>query len=198
MGRHSSPEQWPFYRSVAVWLAPWVLVTAVLVAALWIGLTAMMGEGAGAPHGRGAAAKAVPTQRATQRSTPSPQPSPTPTRERRQGHATPSPRPTHERGHQGGSLITKGITVQVLNGTGVTNLAQTWADRLTRLGFTVVAVQTGLAEPHTTVYWATPKGKPAAKALAAHFGWRAAPAPPSLSSSVDVHVDIGADEASSG
>ena len=36
MGKHSSPEQGPFYRSFVAWLFPWVLIGVFVLAAVYI------------------------------------------------------------------------------------------------------------------------------------------------------------------
>jgi hypothetical protein len=112
-------------------------------------------------------------------------------------HTTPAPKPK-PKSTQTPALITKGVTVQVLNATGVTEAAQRMANRLATLGFQIVAVDTALGHyTKTTVYWAVPSAKPAAEALAAHYGWQVGPKPASvhLSSTVDIHVLVGDDEA---
>lgn len=195
MGRHSSEQQWPFYRSVVVWFAPWVVIGAVVVAALWIGLGAIVGGGGGPSHHASAAAVS-PKPSVTE--TPSETPSTSPTRE-----VTPTPQVTRKpkpkpKPTKKPALITKGVSVQVLNATGVTEAGQRMADRLASEGFQIVAV--GSAFGHytkTTVFWATPSAKPAAEALAGHFGWEEGPKPANLSSTVDVHVIVGDDEANS-
>jgi hypothetical protein len=91
-------------------------------------------------------------------------------------------------------LITDGITVQVLNGTSDAGASDRVAGRLGALGFKIVAVGSASTDyAHTTVFWAYPAAKPAAKALASHFGWLAAPKPANLSPQVAVHVVVGSD-----
>jgi hypothetical protein len=92
------------------------------------------------------------------------------------------------------NLITQGITVQVLNGTSDASADDRMANKLTKLGYQVIAISpASVAYSHTTVYWAVADAKPAAEALAQRFGWVAAPKPGNLSSQVDIHVVVGAD-----
>ncbi|MFN2489292.1 MAG: LytR C-terminal domain-containing protein [Actinomycetota bacterium] len=93
-------------------------------------------------------------------------------------------------------LITAGVTVQVLNATATHKADDRMVDRLTDLGFPVLAVNRAAARyDHTTVFWSTTALKPAAEALAQRFGWRAAHKPRNLSGSVTTHVVVGRDEA---
>jgi hypothetical protein len=92
-------------------------------------------------------------------------------------------------------LITSGVTVQVLNATSAPDAADRMANRLTKLGYSVYAIEkASIPYDHTTVFWATAAAKPAAQALAAHFGWVSAPKPANLSTAVSLHVVVGADE----
>ena len=196
MGRHSSDQQWPFYRSVALWFAPWVAIGAVVLAALWIGLGAVVGPNGGSSHPAAAAPTPKPT--ATETTTPTPEDSPMPKATTTPAHRakpSPTPKPTKTP-----ALITKGVTVQVLNATAVSEAAQRMADRLASLGFQIVAVDTAVGHyTKTTVFWAVPSAKPAAEALAARYGWDVGPKPATtnLSSTVDIHVIVGDDEANS-
>src|SRR5205085_402336 len=99
-----------------------------------------------------------------QRHTPLPPPSPA-------GMAGPHSQKSKKAKKSG--LITTGISVQVLNATGyVPGIATTWANRLAKLGFQIVAVDTayGIFD-HTTVFWSSTGSKTAAIALANHYGW---------------------------
>ena len=69
------------------------------------------------------------------------------------------------------------------------------ADRLTHLGFKVRAINPSVSYARTTVYWSYPAAAPAARALAARFGWDVGPKPANLSPTVSIHVVVGADEA---
>jgi LytR cell envelope-related transcriptional attenuator len=192
MGRRSSPNQWPFYRSVFSWFVPWALVAVIVGIGVWIAVDALSG-GASNPKPSAALAGGTPTTSPSRtavkaRKTPTPSmtkshaPSPKP-------HQTPTPQKSPK-----ARLITQGITVQVLNGTSDASAAQRMADRLARAGFHIVAVA-GASRPYprTTVFWAHPSAEPAAKALAAHFGWVANPKPANLSAEVAIHVVVGAD-----
>ncbi|MEA2505511.1 MAG: LytR cell envelope-related transcriptional attenuator [Actinomycetota bacterium] len=181
MGRRSSPNQWPFYRSVVSWFIPWAVVAAIVGIGVWVAVDALSGgpqnsrpgstlaAGRSSPSASGSAAKASPGQ------------SPS---------AMSSPKPAHSKP----PLITHGITVQVLDATSDPAAGQRMAQRLAARGFKIVAVGPSITlYPHTVVFWAYPSAKPAAKALAAHFGWKAAPKPANLSPQVAVHVVVGAD-----
>jgi hypothetical protein len=108
---------------------------------------------------------------------------------------TPSPHPSKTaKAKPKVPLITDGITVQVLNGTSDPSASDRVAGRLGALGFKIIAVGSASTNySHTTVFWAYPSAKPAAKALASHFGWIAAPKPDNLSPQVAVHVVVGSD-----
>jgi LytR cell envelope-related transcriptional attenuator len=180
MGRRSSPNQWPFYRSVVSWFAPWALVAVIVGIGVWIAVDALSG---GASDGNPSAALAggkSPSASAHQ----TPKASPSPSATTNSSHKKKSTPP----------LITKGITVQVLDATSDSAAGQRMATRLDHLGFQI-AVVGGAASSydHTTVYWAYPSAKPAAQALAARFGWTAAPKPANLSTQVALHVVVGAD-----
>jgi LytR cell envelope-related transcriptional attenuator len=184
MGRRSSPNQWPFYRSVLSWFVPWALVAVIVGIGVWVAVDALSGgannpnssaslaAGSSSSSSASGATKGSPTAAPSTSATPSPE-------------ATPTPKPP---------LITDGITVQVLNGTSDPTAAERKAAHFARLGFKIVAVGSSVTPySHTTVFWASPASKPAAKALAAHFGWIAAPKPANLSPDVAVHVVVGAD-----
>jgi LytR cell envelope-related transcriptional attenuator len=185
VGRHSSEAQWPFYRSVVTWAVPWVFVAAIAGALVWIGVSALGNQPL---RTESPAALASPTP------TPTPSPvasSPKPTPTPKPSHsAKPSPSPT--------KLDGSGVTVQILNGTGGTvGAAQRMADRLQPFGYEVVRLDNAdRAFPQTTVYYGDPDAADAAKALAEHFGWVFGGArPPNLSTTVSIHVVVGADDA---
>jgi len=109
--------------------------------------------------------------------------------------STPSPAPTKERDEKT-KLVTEGVSVQVLDGTASPTAAQSLADKLGGLGYTVVAVEeASRAYEETTVFWSTDASRSAAEALAERFGWVAVPKPANLSADVALHVVAGADEA---
>jgi hypothetical protein len=128
------------------------------------------------------AAKETPTPEETKvEPTPEETPKAQPTRKRDDGNET--------------ALITDGVTVQVLNGTGDPGADDRMAARLGELGYEVVAIE-GSSKQYgeTTVFWSFPEAREAAEALAERFGWVAGPKPDNLSSTVDLHVVVGADE----
>jgi hypothetical protein len=90
-------------------------------------------------------------------------------------------------------LVTKGISIQVLNGSGDAAADDLMADKLDGLGYRIVAVSPAVrAYPRTVVFWVG-DAQEAATSLAERFGWRAQPAPGNLSQEVDLHVVVGAD-----
>jgi len=186
MGRHSKPEQGPFYRSVLGWVVPWVLIAAVIGGAVWFAVGVLGGD-----EVRPASDNGRPSATATD---PEPEPSdteivvasPEPTEE-------PSPEPTDEDEPQ--PLITEGITIQVLNGSQDPAADDAMADRLEGLGFEIVAVEASSATyERTTVFWSYPEARDAAERLADRFGWVADEKPGNLSDTVALHVVVGRDE----
>ena len=189
MGRHSSPEQWPFYRSVVAWFLPWVLIAAVAGTAVFIAIDAL-GQGDLDTPSPLAQASSEPTTTTTL-----PEPSPTPV-EVTTPDPSPSPSKKPEPEETKPELITQGVTAQVLNATSDAGAGATMADRLAKLGYQVVAVDTASTNyDETTVFWSTNEGRPAAEALAEKFGWASGPKPDNLSSTVTIHVVVGRDEA---
>jgi LytR cell envelope-related transcriptional attenuator len=183
MGRHSSPEQWPFYRSVAGWFLPWALIAAVVGIAVWVAV-ATVGDDGTSPElssGRSPTPKvesSAPAPVAKESKQPKPDPEPS---------ETPDVLP---------KLITNGISVQVLNGSGSPGADRVMADRLEKLGFEIAAiVEASKVYERTTVFWSSDETKPAAEALAERFGWTVEPKPQNLSADVSVHVVVGQDEA---
>lgn len=181
MGRHSSPSQGPFYRSIAGWAALWVTIAVITGIAVWLTVTTIGGP------------EVTPTAATEPRETSEPEPEPT--EESTDDPvivASVSPTPEETRTPE---LITEGVTVQVLNGTAQPDAAQTMADRLGGLGFTVVTVEeSSRTYQETTVFWSSDASREAAEALAVRFGWVAGPQPGNLSTSVSLHVVVGADE----
>jgi LytR cell envelope-related transcriptional attenuator len=205
MGRHSSARQWHYYKSVVVYFLPWGLVAAIAVTAVWAGVGAL-GQKELSTRSPGVkkdespdsnkvalASKKTPKQ-ARPTSPPSPttspaQPSPSPT-----PSATKSSSPIKQAGAKT-DLITRGITVQILNGTAAAAADDVMANRLTELGFDVVAVESSsVTYPRTTVLWSSEASRRAAEALGRRFGWKVEPKPANLSASVAIHVVVGADE----
>ena len=183
MGRRSSPNQWPFYRSVLTWFVPWALVAVIVGIGVWVAVDALSG---------GPSNSKPPTTELAAGSSGSPSRSPA---AKESPSINPSPQVSKtEKAKPKVPLITDGITVQVLNGTSDAGASDRIAGRLGTLGFKIVAVGSASTDySHTTVFWAYPSAKPAAKALASHFGWIAAPKPENLSPEVAVHVVVGSD-----
>ena len=185
MGRHSSPNQWPFYRSVAGWFLPWVLIAIVVGVAVWTAVAAVGEEGG--LRTPPSAARAERTRSPSPHASATQSPTPVPT-------ATPRPSPTKQ-AEPKPELITRGITVQVLNGTNDPAAAERMAARLRDAGFAIAAVNpASKLYPQTTVLWSVPATQKAAEALADHFGWEVAEKPANLTAAVSIHVVVGADE----
>ncbi len=186
MGRHTSPEQGPFYRSIIGWMLPWLMIAAAVIVAVYIAIDAVGKDDTEIPVARSSSA-APPTEE------PSAEPEPTPTVEPGPEETEePQPDQTKEPREE---LITEDITVQVLNGTASTEADDMMADRLSSLGFEVVAVEGSSRQyPETTVFWSFPAAQEAAERLANRFGWISGPKPSNLSSTVDLHVVVGSDE----
>jgi hypothetical protein len=184
MGRHSSAEQWHFYRSVAAWFLPWALLSAVIGTAVWVAIDTVGNDDIPTPVVADATSSPTEVEASP---TDSPTPEPTQTR-------PPKTEPTKSPMEQV-ELITEGMNVQILNGTNVADADDRMADRLTRLGFRVEAVNPATARPLTTVFWSFPEAEEAARRLAERFGWVAEPKPENLSATVALHVVVGDDEA---
>lgn len=184
MGRHSAGERGPFYRSLVGWFLPWILIAAVVGAAVWILVMALGGEETVDP-----APQAVET-------TPAVSPSPT---ETETAIESPSPEPeespTPERTRSTKRLITEGISIQVLNATGDPAADDRIAERLEELGFDIVAVDAASRRyESTTVFWSYAEAQEAAERLADRFGWDSGQKPANLSETVALHVIVGEDE----
>jgi LytR cell envelope-related transcriptional attenuator len=194
VGRHSSDERGPYIRSIVTWAVPWVVVAVVVGVAVWVAVDAVGGDNVALRRPPG---ESSPQPRPSHSPTASPVATPTPAE--RPTPAAPSPSPKHhtkkhDRNHDG--LITAGVTVQVINGTGgITGAAASTADQLAQLGYQVVAVTTGLTAERSVVYWSSEGARDAGLALAEHLGWIAEPAPSNLSSDVDLSVVISAADA---
>lgn len=191
MGKHSAPHQAPFYRSIVVWLLPWLLIAAVVVVAVWIAIDAVGRDDEklvpAAPNTRTPVIE--PTE--TPEQTPVETPEPVETK-RAEPKRTKKPKPDRPEEQE---LITEDITVQVLNATADPGADDRMADRLSSLGYEVVSIQGSSKEySATTVFWSFPEAQEAAERLAARFGWRSGPKPSNLSSTADLHVVVGTDE----
>ena len=192
MGRHSSGARGPYLRSVLGWVFPWFLVAGVVIAAVWVVVNAVGGREMALENGR-------PSRSSSPGATATPEPteSPTPARPRSRPSPTESPAPGKGDRRKRGDLVTDGVSVQVVNGTGgIQGAAAGMADRLASLGYQVEAIVTGLTVEGTAVYWSTEADRGVAVALAARFGWASGPASPNLTRDVDIHVIVGPDEAS--
>ena len=186
MGRHSSPEQGPFYRSIIGWLLPWVMIAAAVIVAVYIAVDAVGKDDTEIPVARSSS-----TPRAEETVA---EAEPTPTEPEAEETPAPEPKKT-DKAEPDDELITDDITVQVLNGTGATDADDRMANRLSSLGFEVVSVEGSSKQyPDTTVFWSFPAAREAAERLAARFDWVAAAKPSNLSSTVDLHVVVGSDE----
>ena len=190
MGRHSSDNQFPYYRSMVAWFLPWAIMAAIAIAAVWVAVDTL-----GRDDVPIAAVDPTPTPTpepatSTVEVTPTVQPTVEPTRTK-----DPEPKKTDEP-DEPPELITEGVTAQILNGTNTPEADDLMADRLSRLGFEVVSIE-GASKTYvsTTVFWSFPSAEKAAKALAERFGWVAEPKPDNLSSTVDIHVVVGQDAA---
>ncbi|HEV2757603.1 MAG TPA: LytR C-terminal domain-containing protein [Actinomycetota bacterium] len=191
-GRHSSPDQLHFYKSVAAWFLPWVLIAVVVGTAVWIAVEAVSGATGGSSS---ASATASATPEPTEEPEPTAAPA-TPSPEATEPSAEPTPEPTKEPKEDEAPLITEGVTVQVLNATELADADDRMADKLSKLGFTVVAVESASSRyEETTVFWSTDASQEAAERLADKFGWVAEAKPENLSTTVSLHVVVGADEA---
>ncbi len=179
MGRHSSPSQGPFYRSVVGWAALWVTIAVITGIAVWLIVNTISGP------------EVTPTAATEPQETSEPELEPTDDPVIA-ASVSPTPEPEETKSPK---LITEGVTVQVLNGTAQPDAAQAMADRLGGLGFTVVIVEeASRTYQETTVFWSSDASREAAEALAGRFGWVAEPQPGNLSSEVSIHVVVGADE----
>jgi hypothetical protein len=187
VGRHSSGTRGPYMRSVLGWALPWILIAAIAIAAVWFIVNAVGGRQIALEDGNPSRTSSPPGR--TQPS-PTETPSPEPSRSR------PSPSPKRSPKGDRDELITNGVSVQVVNGTGgIEGAAAAMADRLASLGYRVEAIVTGLTVDQTAVRWSTESDREAALALAARFGWASGPASPNLTRDVDIHVIVAPDEA---
>jgi hypothetical protein len=185
MGRHSSPEQWPFYRSVAGWFLPWVMVAGVVGVALWVAVASLGGDDGVSPA---LSRDRSPSPRAETVDPVAPSTEPAKPKKDKPPKPEETEAPEEE-------LITDGITVQVLNASGTPGAEQPIADQLTELGFEIEAVvEAAKIYEETTVFWSTEDSRQAAEALAARFDWITEGKPANLSTDVSVHVVVGRDQ----
>ena len=185
MGRHSSPRQWRYYLSILRYILPWILVAVVGVSAVWAGV-GVLGDDELDPSKGPVAKKSEPEE---PRSEPTPKATPV------EPDKKPNDKPTEEPEDEEVPLITEGMTVQVLNGTNVSGVDQTMADRLEGLGYQVInVVPAAITYEETTVLWSYAESEEAAARLAERFGWQVKPKPDNLSTQVALHIVVGVDE----
>jgi hypothetical protein len=187
MGKHSSPEQGPFYRSFVAWLFPWLLIGIFVLAAVYVAVDVVGKDDTKITPTANSSRSDTPeeTEEPIESETPEPIASKTPEPEDTKKPETDDAKP----------LITEDITIQVLNGTASTEADDAMADRLSTAGFDVVAVQGSSKQyTQTTVFWSFPEAQEAAERLAERFGWLVDIKPSNLSSTVDIHVVVGSDE----
>ena len=180
MGRHSSGGGRSLYLSFAVWAVPWVVVAALVGFGVWAAVnsvggnevTVQGGSPSNTPRPKATKTRSEPTPEEPTPAEPTPaeptpaeptpdEPSPNPNSN--SGHAN-----KHPRNNQNSTgLHPAGVTVQVINGTGgIQGAAEAMADRLARLGYTVVAFTTGLTVDQSVVYYTDPAAADEATALA--------------------------------
>lgn len=187
MGKHSSPEQGPFYRSFVAWLFPWLLIGIFVLVAVYVAVDVVGKDDTKITPAVRQSRSAEPAETVSQVASETPAPVESETPEPKESDKTDDTRSK--------PLITDDITVQVLNGTASTEADDRMADRLSSLGYSVVAVQGSSKQyQQTTVFWSFPAAQEAAERLAAKFGWQAGLKPSNLSATVDLHVVVGADE----
>jgi LytR cell envelope-related transcriptional attenuator len=201
VGRHSSGGGRSLYLSFAVWAVPWVVVAALVGFGVWAAVNSVGGNEVtvqgGTPRPKATKTPSEPTPEEPTPAEPTPaEPTPdepSPDLNSNSGHAN-----KHPRNNQNSTgLHPAGVTVQVINGTGgIQGAAEAMADRLARLGYTVVAFTTGLTVDQSVVYYTDPAAADEATALATYLGFMSGgPAPPDLSPEIDLHVIIAAADA---
>ena len=188
MGRRSSADLSPFYRSVIGWFLPWALIAGVMAVALVLALDAVGGPGEPPPKaGDGVTESPSSTLPSLDKEPPTPPADSTPSTEPTQPGDPSDKKPPP-------SNLGAGISVQILNGPESESVAERLEKRLQGLGYVIVATSPTVGNhPRTTVHWSTTADKEDAQALADAFGWHAEPRPDNLSTTVNVHVVIGAD-----
>ena len=202
MGRHSSGEQWPFFRSAIGWWLPWAVIAFFIAAALYFALDTLgddtvrtsaecPGAEATLPAGD---ESPTPEETETEKTEPA-EPTTEPAEKKKPARKDPTePKKSDKKKSSGGGLITEGITVQVLNASDQEAADDVMADRLARLGFEIVAVeQASKSYPQTTVFYSSEDSRPAAEKLAAKYDWIVEEKPENLSPDVSVHVIVGDD-----
>jgi hypothetical protein len=197
VGRHSSPERTPFVRSVAAWALPWLLIVGVLTIALVV-VFDMVGNDPIRTAADGKETQAARTPAEQESETPDDPDEAAAQAEAEAEAPEPESEPkdeenVDERKSEDPKLITAGIEIQVLNGTADPEADDLIADRLARLGYTVVAVSpASVSYGETMVFW-TGDAEKIGSLLAERFDWGLDPAPSNLSSEVHLHVVVGED-----
>lgn len=196
-GRHSANDQISFYRSAFLWFLPWTVLAVVALGAVWIAIDALGNDaaprtsesrgdkassGGGAPGG----AAGEPSGE--------PEPAEDPMKDRKRNEKKDQKDESPGGGGEGVELVSKGISLQVLNGTDQPGLDDAWADKLEGLGFEIAAVNPYSSTKETLVYWSSVDSQEAAELLGERFGWSVQPKPEELSGEVDVHLFLGGDE----
>jgi hypothetical protein len=200
VGRHSSGGGRSLYLSFALWAVPWVVIASLVGFGVWAAVNSVGGDEVTVQSPSPSdTPRPKPTKTRTEPTPVEPtpaEPSPSPTR---QGGAARGDRDNKPSGDKDGvdGLHPEGVTVQVINGTGgIQGAAEAMADRLARLGYTVVAFTTGLTVDQSVVYFSNPAAADESVALASYLGFVAGgPAPPDLSSDIDVHIILSAADA---
>lgn len=188
VGRHSAGDQTAFFRSAALWFLPWVVVAVVALAAVWIAVDALGND-----------VQPVPVKPQKKAEAPVDDPSPSESVAEETDEPSPSPEPSKspkedDDDEDKATLITEGVTVQVLNGTSDAEADDRVAEQLEHLGYKIEAINPYLARPDTIVFFSSKESQKAAEALAEHFEWPVQPKPEDLSSEVSIHIIVGADE----
>lgn len=190
MGRHSSESQAAFYRSFAKWLVPWLVIATIVGVGVWMGV-GFLGTGPLETQSPASDTQSTESPSGVETTSPTPEPTPTPTPD-----PTPTVEPEPEQTPKATAPRGNGLTVQVLNGTGVEEANDRVAAELEKLGYEIINLEgASKAYSSTMVYWSYPEARKPARRLAAHFGWDAGPKPENLSATVALHVVVGADEA---
>lgn len=110
------------------------------------------------------------------------------------GTATTSPAPAETATDTGQEIDPDTVTVQVLDGTGGTGAAAEVAGRLRDAGYRIIAENRAIRVYDATTVFYTEGNEDAARQIAAQFGFSVVePKPDNLSSSVRIHLVVGAD-----
>lgn len=202
MGRHSSPERSYFLRSLGAWALPWLLIVAVVVIALMVVAQMVGDDPIQAADGDGSVVTAPDDETDDDVALEETETKPKSSDKEKSdgsGDAPAADKPEDKKSDDDKKkdrqpkLITKGVEIQVLNGTGASEVDDLMADKLARLGYSVVAVSPSSQGYEKTVVFWTEGSENVGSALAERFGWQLEPAPANLSSEVHLHVMVGED-----